>query len=332
MNLEGLRVSNSRLGTWRRCQKKYEYKYIMGLEPRAKVRQLEMGSWMHELLETHYNGDDWKAKHKENTNAFFLFPEEVREELGDLPTDCNRLMRSYLRYWKEDDKKYVVVDTELDEIVTLKSGLEFRMIIDLIVENKRTGKLEAWDHKNRKNFASGDSMILDPQLTNYFAGLEIMGYTPLGCVMYNEIKTKAPTVPRLLKTGGLSQAKNIDTDVYTYYRTIQEHGFDPDDYSEILRHLALNETDRFFKRTRLPKDPPMIKRMMREAEVSALEAREKEESGEPFVRSFDATKCSWDCSYTQLCIAELYGADISSAIKSGFRKRGETDEVEESNK
>lgn len=330
MSLEGLRVSNSRLGTWRRCQKKYEFKYIMGLEPRAKVRQLEMGSWMHELLEVHYEGGDWKEKHEENKAGYYLFPEEIREELGDLPTECRKLMLSYLRYWRDEDKNYVVVDTELDEIVTLPSGLEFRMIIDLIVENRRTGKLEAWDHKNRKNFASSDSMILDPQLTNYFAGLEIMGYTPLGCVMYNEIRTKAPTVPKLLKAGGLSKAKNIDTDTHTYYREIRKHGLDPADYEDILRHIALNETDRFFKRTRLPKDPPMIKRMMREAEVTALETRKKEESKEPYVRSFDATKCSWDCSFTQLCIAELYGADISSAIKAGFRKRGEQDEVEES--
>lgn len=327
IDLSGIRVSNSRLGTWRRCQKKYEFKYVMGLEPRAKKRQLEMGSWMHLLLQIHYTGGDWREKHRELTKAYYELFEEQREELGDLPTDCARLMKSYLRYWKEDDSQFRVIDAELDEVVTLPSGLEFRMIIDLIAEEIATGLIWPWDHKNRSKFARQDNMLIDPQLTNYFSGLEIMGYKPLGGVVYNELRTKAPTVPKILKKGGLSKAKSIDTDVYTYYRAIRKHGLDPNNYRGILAHIAKNEEERFFRRVRLPKDRTMRRIMMEEAEISAIEIRNAEARGK-FTRS-SSNQCAWDCDFKELCISQLHGGDLKSLIKHGYRRRKESDELEE---
>lgn len=320
------------MGAWRRCQKKFEFKYVMGLEAKSKSRGLEMGSWMHVLLEEHYNGRDWRVKHKLMSVEFYNLFEEEREELGDLPTDCARLMRSYLRYWKEEDEQFKVIDTELDEVVTLPNGLEFRMIIDMIVEDLRTGLLWPYDHKNRKNFASNDTMLIDPQLTNYYSGLEILGYEPLGGVVYNELRTKAPTVPQILtgkgpRQGQLSKAK-IDTDVYTYYRAIKDNGLKVADYADILRQLARAEEERFFRRVKLPKDKTMKRLMMAEAVQTALEIRRKKAYGEPYVRT-NNNQCNWDCDFKTLCIAQLHGGDLKSMIRHGFRDRKETDEAQE---
>lgn len=326
-DLTGVRVSNSRINTYRRCQKRYEFKYVYGLEPKGKKRALEMGSWMHALLEEHYQGRDWRVRHKEMTKAYYNLFEEMREELGDLPTDCARLMRSYLRRYREEDAQVRVIDAELDEVVTLPSGLEFRMIIDLIVEEVRTGYLWAWDHKNRSNFERHDNMLIDPQLTNYFTGLEMMGYKPMMGVLYNEIRTKAPTVPQVLKAGGLSKAKKIDTDVYTYYQTIKQHGLNPADYADILQHIAKNEEDRFFRRVRLPKDKVMKRIMMREAEDTAAEMMMVEKRGR-YVRTYNR-QCAWDCDFKTLCISQLHGGDLKSLILHQYRNRKETDEAEE---
>lgn len=323
-----MRVSNSKIKTWQRCPKRYEYKYIWGLEPRTKTLQLERGSWMHELLEEHYGGGDWEDLHKQRTMEFYELLEELRVELGDLPRECARIMRSYLRYWREEDAQFTVVDTEMDEIVTLPNGLEFRVIIDIVVEDRRTGLLWPWDHKTRKNFESSDGMLLDPQLTNYYTALQIMGYKPLGGVCYNELRTKPPAIPSLLKSGALSKRKNIDTDVYTYMRAIKKHGLDPNDYADILRHIAKNEPERFFRRVKLPKDPPMLKTMQHELIISAREMATAESRGE-FRRTFQPRNCKWDCDFKSLCIAELHGSDVKSLIKHGFRSRKEQDEVEE---
>src|SRR6478736_7737799 len=236
-----MRLSNSKERTWRRCPKKYEFKYIYKLRPKKRVVQLERGSWIHDLLMHHYDGHDWEAQHKVLTKKFYALFEEEREELGDLPVECQRIMKSYLRTYKEEDKQYRVVDSELDEIITLPNGLRFQIIVDLILEDIRTGDLIAWDHKTRKNFSDTDSMLLDPQLTRYFWGLQHMGYKPLVGVGYNEIRTKPPTVPRLLKSGGLSRAMNIDTDVWTYGSELRKHGLDLSEYQGILTHIARNQ-------------------------------------------------------------------------------------------
>jgi hypothetical protein len=300
----------------------------MKLEPRLKSVQLEMGSWMHELLEAHYKGESWKKVHKQRTREFRNLFEEQREELGeDLPERCLRLMRSYLRYWKQEDSYFTVVDTEMDEIVTLPSGLEFHIIVDLIVEDSRTGLLWVWDHKNRKSFETSDNMLLDPQLTNYYTAVKMLGYTPLGGVVYNEIRTKAPVVPKLTgRTRQLERRMNIDTDVYTYMSTLREYGFDPGDYSKILRHLAKLEHERFFRRVKMPKDPPMLRTMRQELEASASEISDAERHSR-YPRTFDAS-CKWQCEFKNLCIAELHGADIRSMIKSGFRRRQREDQLE----
>lgn len=317
-----MRVSNSKLKTFRRCPKSYEYKYVQRLTPKQRALTLERGSWLHSLLETYYDGDNWKAKHNELTKEFYLLNEEDREELGELPTECARIMRSYLRQYRDDLDRYVVVDSELDEIVTLPNGLKLQIIVDLVVEDKRTKQLWTWDHKTRKNFSDSDTMLIDPQLTLYYFGLERMGYTPMGGVMYNEICTKPPTVPRLLKAGGLSQAKNISTDIYTYMAAIKNHGLDVDDYREILAHIAITSKDKFFRRTYLPKDKPMLRNVVQEMVWTAQDI-ERAERTRHFPRTLIPQDCRWSCSYKDLCLTELHGGDADPLIRMNFNRRPE---------
>lgn len=311
-----MQVSNSKLKTYRRCPKRYEYKYIHKLRPKAKALPLEKGSWMHSLLQTYYEGRNWKKEHIKLTGQFNNLWEEHREELGDLPGDCVRIMLGYLRQYPDDFSRFRVIDVEMDEIITLPNGLRLNIIVDLIMEDLIDGGLWPWDHKFRSKLGDPNDMMLDPQLTLYFWGLEQMGYKDIRGVMYNEVRTKVPTIPKLLVKGGLSKAKAIDTDVHTYMRAIREHNLDPSDYAEILQHIATNEETRFFRRTPIPKDPPVVRTTMKECVDTAIEIlRSKKEHRYP--RSFEPG-CKWDCEFKGLCIAELHGADISSMIKQDF--------------
>lgn len=319
-----MRISNSKAKTWRRCPKKYEFKYEMELRPKRKSVQLERGSWLHDLLQHHYDGEDWKTRHKELTEEFYNLFEEEREDLGDLPTECGRIMRAYLRTYKHEDSRFRVVDSELDEIYPLPNGLKIHVIVDLIWEDLVDGGLWIVDHKTRKNIGDDTSMLLDPQLTVYYYILEQMGYLPLKGVIYNEICTKPPVVPQLLKRGGLSKRKNIATDVATYMREIRRHGLDPNDYADILRHIAAHQHNRFFRRTMIPKDPPVLKTMMKEMVHTAQEIREGQKRSR-YPRTFIQGQCKWDCEYLDLCLTQLHGGDMEPLIKMNFerRKRGE---------
>lgn len=311
-----MRVSNSKLKTYRRCPNQYRYKYKLKLRKKARAIPLEKGTWCHSLLQAHYEGKDWKKRHKKLTKAFNKLPDWVREDLGNMPDECLRIMKGYLRQYPNDLKRYRVIDAEMDEIITLPNGLQLQIIIDLILEDTVDGGLWGWDHKFRGKLGDPDDMMLDPQLTLYYWGLERMGYKDMRGMLYNEVRTKVPTVPKELKTGGLSKAKSIDTDVYTYSKEIRRLRLDQEEYADILHHIATNEEMRFFRRTPIPKDPPVVKTVLLEAVQTAQEIQEAERKNR-YPRSFEGS-CRWGCDFKDLCIAELHGADISSLIRADF--------------
>ena len=319
-----MRVSNSKLNTYRRCPNKYRYKYVMRLSPRKKSLALERGSWVHELLMVHADGQHWPTRHLELTKMFYSLFEEERDELGNLPAECDRIMRSYLRTYKDDDERYRVVDTELDEIIELPNGLRVNIIIDKIVEDLVNGGLWLVDYKTRKGFEDVENMMIDPQITLYYWGAEIMGYSPLNGGMYDEIRTKAPAIPNLNKDGSLSKRKDIDTDLYTYYSEIRKHELDPADYSEILTLIARRQKGKFFRRTVRPQDPPVVRTTLREAVMTTNSILRAEAKGH-FPRTFDKS-CSWGCEFKNLCVAELYGGNPDPIIKMNFiQRKADTD-------
>lgn len=312
-----MRLSNAKVNTWRRCPKRYEFKYVHKLRPKRKAIQLERGSWIHDLLMVHYDGHDWREKQAELEREFYKLFEEEREHLGELPAECQRIMQSYLLHYRQEDAQYHTIDSELDEIMTLPNGLEFNFIIDRIYED-REGGLWLQDHKtSAKGFLDPDFMLLDAQLTRYFWCAEKMGYRPLRGIEFNEIRTKPPVVPKLTESGKrLEMRMNMDTDVYTYLRAIKRHGFDPRDYRKILGHLN-RQDEKFFRRSRLPQHEIMQRTMMKELVDSAREIRAAERRG-AFPRTA-RKECNWDCDYKNLCIHQLQGGNIDPLIKLHFR-------------
>jgi RecB family exonuclease len=316
-----MQVSNSKLKTYRRCPNRYRYRYVLQIRPKERKLPLERGTWLHELLMVHNDGEDWRVRHRQLQKKFESLWEEEREGLGDLPGEAARIMQAYLRTYKSDEQRYRVVDTELDEVVTLPNGLQLRVIVDAVLEDILDGGLWLRDYKTRDKFARAENMMLDPQMTLYFWAMEHMGYKPIRGAQYDEIRTKAPTKPNLNKDGSLSKAKAIDTDVWTYMREIKRYGLDPEDYSDILRHIATNQKDRFFRRTPIPQDAPVVRTVMKEAVQTAQEIQQAE-SKNRFPRTFDSS-CTWSCEYLNLCIAELFGGNIDPMIRMNFQKGGD---------
>lgn len=313
------KISNSKAKTYRRCPKKYEYKYVQRLRPRQKAIPLERGSWMHELLQAFYDGKDWRKTHKRLTKKFNSLFEEEREMLGDIPGDCARIMRSYLRQYGEEDGHLRIVDTELNEYVTLPNGLRVQVIADLVYEDHMG--LWIMDHKFRSRFENTENMRLDPQLTIYYWALEVLGYPCVGTV-YNEVLTKPPTVPKLTATGKrLEKRKNIFTDQWTYAEAVKAHGFDLGDYSDILKIIGTTQRDKFFRRTYQPRDKAVVRNAMKDLNWTAQEIIAAERN-KRFPRTFDKS-CKFSCEYKDLCLTQYHGGDGESIIKHYFTRKEE---------
>lgn len=311
----GVLITNSMVKTLNNCNREFYYKYGKQLVPKYTSLPLKKGTWLHELLEAKYNGTGWEKRLKQLTREFNRLFDEEKEMYGDLPRICANIMRSYDYHWREEDSGLTVIATEEVVQVPLPHGHTYEFKFDAIVEDD----YGVWlmEHKSHRKIPDADYRFLDMQTAKYVWGLNELGtYGNIMGVLWNYIRTKEPTKPKMTKMGRLSRAK-IDTDVLTFYNALVEYDLDPHDFRDVLSRLKHHQT--FFRRERQPKPPRVIETLVKETVVVADEI----EKGVIPIRSI-ARHCDF-CSYKDLCITQLYGGDAKSVVKLNYRKGTKAD-------
>jgi len=320
--MEVFSFSQSKLKSFNRCPKQYEYKYIQKLSPKRKQRPLFFGSWVHKAVESYYTTPDrnWRLgfnEYKINWDALF---EEERQDMmagrgkSDPLIAIPRIMRGYEFYYKNDGWDPVL--TEQEYIVeTPMPGVFFKLVVDLGILDEEE-KLWVVDHKTASSIPAANTFHgMDPQLILYPWALERLMENgqltkyPIGGVIYNYIKSKPPSLPQLNKDGSLSKRK-IATDYPTAYLFLKQNGYDPKDFAEILVPLK-NRSD-FLRRYRLPREPYVTKEIL----LDALSVVKRMQTTRRFTRSV-SKDCSF-CGYRDLCRAELNGFDTTIMRKTDY--------------
>lgn len=370
--------NQSRTKQFRRCQKQYSFRYDYakyypelvngGKEMVPKVHKLPLyrGTWMHALQETLHHQwagvvpfemvigegrqaltasvETWQQTHELLSDAFDDLFDEEKEDLGELPEECERLFRSYLRFWKDDRDKYSVATLpdgkpaiELIVSAPLKTfGMSgnFKGKIDLIVQDDEYDGLWIWDGKWVKSIPVPDERMMSPQALLYVwalrerYGLDVRGF------VFNYGRTKPPAVPRILKrpAGMLSTASRLDTDYYTYLTAIKEtHGKKWKRYIPYYRPKLEELKGRdalWFDRARIPVEDDRILRGVREYLATVTDIRRRETRRDYVPRTYTYA-CKWGCEYHNLCTAEFQGLEIEPLIKAGFHFVGERYERED---
>jgi hypothetical protein len=314
-------ATHSMIKTFRRCPKQTEYKYFVRLKPRVLGKPLRQGSWMHRLQEVHYQGGDWKAEHKLLSFKFSELFDEEKDEIGDLPTECDRMMRAYLWHSKADNWK--VHDVEFILETPFPDGTIYRAKIDLLIEDQYG--LWLVDHKWHKSLPNLQYRILDSQSGLYVwaarrNGLKVQGH------IWNYGTRKPPGVPAILKSGARLSAAKLDTDYPTLLRTIKAHGLDPEDYREKLVYLKRQQyafgkaqTSPFFRRNVLEMSDEMLKQTAREAYHTAKRMNEYDFERTEYVERVPDRSCSYFCSYPELCSLELFGGNTTNLRKQRYK-------------
>jgi hypothetical protein len=321
-------VTNSMLKSFRRCPRQFYYKYVQRLKPKMdKSRPLKMGTWMHSLLEEYYAGRDWKAKHKELSRRYSDLFDEEKEHLGDLPHDCARLMLSYLwHYGANKDDPFHGWDVEEVEFM-IEAPLMPNVVLRGKVDLAARDRFGLWliDHKNMKSFPDFTFRLLDSQSALYLwlmreHGIEVEGF------IWNYLRTKAPSIPALLKDGTrLSKAK-CDTDYPTLVKAIRRHELDPEPYRQWLTTLKGDrweqdkiQTSHFFHRVSLEKNDDMLDRVASEAIHTYERMRAYDWETVDAVERVPDRSCTFMCSYTELCSAELFQGDAPFLRRQLYR-------------
>lgn len=303
-------ITNSMMKSYNRCKRQWWYKFKRELVPQFSTQPLKRGTWLHELLEAHYTGFGWQKKHEDLTGSFNRLFDEEKELYGDLPTICGNIMRSYEYHYRKEDATFDVIAAEELVRVPLPHGHTLEFKFDAIVEDEYGRWL--MEHKSHRRIPSADYRFIDMQTSKYVWGLNKDGrYGEITGVIWNYIRTKEPTKPKLTKTGRLSKAR-IDTDVLTFYTALEEYGLDPRDFRDVLSRLKKHQT--FFRRERVPKPTQVIETLVKETVLVADEIAK----GVKPIRSIERG-CEFACSYKDLCIVELYGGDADDVRKRRYR-------------
>jgi len=339
-------ISQSKLKSFRRCQKQYSFRHDYADEGKELVRKvpklsLSRGSWMHSLQEAHHRqwaglkkDADWEVVHEKNVAKFNSYFEEEREELGDLPGDAHRLFRAYLRFWRDDEDRYTVAKLASGrpaieftfEVPLERWGISspFKGRVDLLLDDLEYGGLWIWDHKWVRRIPDVDDRMMSPQALLYAWALRAeLGFDIRGFV-YNYGRTKAPAIPQVLKrpAGMLTQRKNIDTDYYTYAMAIKaQHGEKWKFYAKtVYRDTLLRLRDRdklWFRRERIPLEPDRVKRAVQEMIVTAKDMKRRNMKHPP--RSY-FYNCAQFCDYHDLCVTEFKGLDITPLLRDRYEQ------------
>lgn len=321
-------VTHSSLKTFRRCPKQYDYKYLQRLKPRMVGTPLKRGVWLHELLETHHNGDDWRIKHRELCAKYDELLDDEKDYYGDLPEDCHDLMRAYVYYYEDDPWK--TIETEFTIEVELPNGVVYRGKVDIMFENQ----FGLWlgDHKSHKTLPGLDFRLLDAQSALYLWAALKKKYEVEGFV-WNYVRTHGLSRPRAV-VDGTRLYKNLgDTDYHTYGTTVRRllaEGKLKAVTSEIKEKLAQlkairykpgePQTSPFFRRDVLEKSGDMLRRVANENYHTVQRIRTYPFDHVDAVERVVDRSCSFSCSYTDLCSVELLGGDSRYIRKSQFRQ------------
>lgn len=312
--------NQSRIKTFNRCPKQYDYKYNQHLEPKKKVRPLFLGSWIHACLETHYKVGDWKIGHAEYVAQWDkLFDEEKLalrtrgKTVGPpFPELVERIMSSYIWYTRHDTFKPFMIEQILEvptPLIVDGRRFIFKGRLDIVMEDE-DGLYWLWDHKTASSIPQPTSFhTMDPQLMLYPWAAQIQYGIKITGIIYNYVKSRPPTIPKLNKDGSLSRRK-IVTDYPTLYRFLKQNGYDPNDFAEILK--PMQKRSEFLRRYKLPREVHVTKEIL----LDTLSTVKRIDETKRWTRTI-TRDCS-RCPYQEICRAELNGFNTDRMRESHF--------------
>jgi hypothetical protein len=314
-------INQSQVKSWRRCQMEWKFKFQDQLRPKRRVLPLYKGSWVHACLETHYKQGDWTIGYNtylDEYNSLFDEEREVLDKKGKLDDQVKRIVQSYLWYTRKDNWKVILVEKTFD---FKYEGVRIKGTIDLVIEDLDTGMTWMLDHKTASQIPTASSFhAMDPQLFLYPWALEKVTGMEIDGIMWNYLRSRAPSIPKINKDGSLSKRK-ILTDYPTAYRFLKNEGYDPNDFSDMLRPLMRNSP--FIRRYRLPREKSVTDRIIREYLTTAWDIQDAYAGARKLLVRTITRDCP-RCDYQELCQAELNGMNTEAMIKASFVKEDST--------
>lgn len=230
-------LTQSELGAFRTCRKRWWFGYEQGLRPLRRARALEVGTAVHEGLRVLYSLlkaqpqmaiDEVSGLAVEQTRKRIdLFRDALMEDYVEKDHEQRALVamesatardealaaiRLYCDAFAEHDaREYTVELVEHKFDVPIGSGrsrARLKGMLDLVLRHKRTGTLWLNEHKSTKQDAHlmDARLDVDGQVRAYLMAMRHIFGEKVGGVMLNCVRKVAPKHPKINKNGTVSVA------------------------------------------------------------------------------------------------------------------------------
>lgn len=353
--VEYFKVSNSKLKTYRGCQKAYEFKYLNKLTPIYKSMALVRGELVHSMIEDNLLGIPVETSFENRLSeklryaAISTLPsvssrEDVENILSgkvDLSSDDKAevsatiasflqseefdevkmalpIMEGYFEYYKNDQYKPYYYKDQCSEIhveMPIKSDVILEGYIDMLVTDQY-GEVWIMDHKTHGKVPTGLIKSNLQQGVLYYMLAKYLGI-PVKGVIWNYIVWNLPTVPELLKSGELSKRKNIKSTWPVYQKAIRDNGLNEEDYLDMKAILDGNEAQ-FYTRQADVYPQAMVDQVKRDLRKTVEEMMYFESRGNG-IRNL-AFGCG-SCNFKDLCYEQLCGHSLDEIIKDRYLQK-----------
>lgn len=305
----------SMVKSFRRCQKQYELKYIVGIQKKKPAAPLIRGTILHEMLHARatpkLKAGNVLAEYEKKFGELFR---EERDEYGeDFLGDLKRVYDGYLReYGSDDNVKYESSEEKVE--IDIGKGLIYQGHLDKRIITLDDERRWLMDHKTHKNIPTEEQRLNDYQILMYLWAWNLGNpKQKADGIIWDYIRTKPPAIPEQLKNGQLTMRANIDTDVSTYLRELTRLKLDPKPYKQHLAEIEKRQKGRFYQRIRLPApSKAMTENIVEDFIDTSLQISKTKR----FCRNL-TRDCSW-CEFYRFCNAEIRGLDAKFIMKSEF--------------
>jgi len=231
--------------------------------------------------------------------------------LLELPDKFERIASRYYRVRGRNDwGAFGVLACEEVVQIPIDLGVEATGRVDLVTEHHEPhGTVyKLWEHKSVSYVPPQARRLTDLQTLLMARVVEDSYNVHISEIVWNYLRTREPTIPRLLKDGTLTKRSDLDTTWEAYSNEIARYELNLDDYSDVRERLAGREETDYFVRCYLPlvqQDQILLRDYV--ASAQAVKAIYTSGVAVNAVRTI-GRHCDW-CPYRSLCEAVITGGD-----------------------
>lgn len=327
-------TSYSDIDTYQRCPKKYQYRAVWKIQRKKQSLNLFRGIAAHEMLKDFYLRIQAGLPRSEALEAVLdYFTNEVEtgqylfeEELVNARMELKLMYDLVLRFLDQEDfSGYEILHVEEEFYAVLDNGEVVSFTPDLVIRDAN-GDIWIIDHKTTSQLPDGKLPFGNLQAMFYIAGVKALYGDAVKGFIFSRMRKKAPTQPRLNKTGAkkVNDLLRVDTTYEMLRDFIRTEAPELLDDPVHRRRLAeLKDSDRFFWTETVYSSDELVEGITQDILLTTEHMRlSRELNGyERNMREDNSYNACKKCPFVTLCQGELLGWDVEQILEESFEPR-----------